>query len=558
MLRQMRLWLLLLSVFLVIASGIIYELLIAAYSAYLQGDSIYQFSLTIGLFMSAMGVGSYLSGKVEKQIESFLITIELSLALIGTFSIFLLGVIDLYTPIYTPSSHLLTFILGVLTGFPVPLVIRLSETKLPTKNLLANVLFIDYIGALAGSLILPLWLLPHFGFDKSAIFAATLSFIGALFATFLLYEELIPFKKISFFIFVVSFALFFSWNFNESLLKKLKHRKNPQLQEVFLHHSLYQELRFVRYKKSYYLSLNGQPQFSTQDERRYHESLIHPAMSLASSRRRILLLGGGDGLALREVWKYHDVEKVIMVDLDPAMTQFGQQNAVIRRLNRHSMKPLKRHRHYCVYRWLCSGRAPRLLWSLPRKAAKADCPSYSHSLPSEPDCHLSIEKKSQEQQLIIKNRDAWKFIEESRERFPVIISDLPDATNIALSKLYSVEFYRMLKKHLAPQGMLTVQSTSVSPFFRRGYWCIVNTIRAAGFRAKGYHVWVPSYGLHTTFTLAAHESIDLTQLHLKVPTLFLNDDFLPALFWFPKDIAEIPTPINRIDTHILLKLLLHG
>ena len=555
--NKLRSWLFLTSIFLMIASGIIYELLIAAYSAYLQGDSIYQYSLTIGLFMSAMGVGSYLTHYIKDNPIDRLGLAQLTMALLGGYSVLLLGIVDLYTPSYRLFSHLWTFILGALIGVQLPLAMHIIENKFSIKKLIANVLFIDYVGALVGSLILPWYLMPHLGFAKTSLFAGYICLLAFSLLMIAFRKELHQKKKHLILFLIVGIFLFIGWKKNESFLSYLRQLKQPKAELAYLYRSPYQELRFMRYKKSYFLALNKQPQFSTQDEQRYHEVLIHPAMTLASSRQRVLILGGGDGLALREIWRYHDVKEVVMVDLDPAMTNFGKNNPTMKRFNHNSMQAQKR-RYYCLYEWSCRHKKPQLLYSL-QIPQQRSCPSYTRPLPhSNPHCRLHTRRTSTLQRLHIYNRDAWKYVEEGKSLFSVIISDLPDATNISLSKLYSVEFYKMLRRRLAPKGMIGIQSTSVSPYFRRGYWCIVNTVHEAGLITKGYQVWVPSYGLHTSFTLASKNKIDLKKLHLRVPTRFLNDLFFPALFWFPKDMNHIKTPINRIDTHILLQLLLHG
>ena len=243
------------------------------------------------------------------------------------------------------------------------------------------------------------------------------------------------------------------------------------------------------------LTLNGHPQFSTRDEHRYHEALVHPPMALARSRANVLILGGGDGLALREVWKYPDVDRATLVDLDPAMTDLGKYDARFTKWNVASMAD------------------PRL---------------------------------------VVRNEDAWKFLEAGRELFDVIIVDLPDPTNISLSKLYSVEFYTRLRARLAPGGMAAIQSGEISPLRRRPFWCIVRTLRAAGLHVRPYSLFTQTFGVYV-WSLVSHEPFDPLRATVDVPSRYLDGASYPALFLWDKDLAEVPVRENRIDTHILLR-----
>jgi len=362
------------------------------------------------------------------------------------------------------------------------------------------------VGALGGSLLLSWSLLPALGFAKTAQATGMLC-LGSAFLLSLSHLKQSRLLQAELLICMLLGALCFSlWGKDERYIEQLTLRTLPQAKLVYSKRSRYQEIRFVRYKGHHFLTLNRQPQFSTQDEHRYHEALVHPAMSLAPSRKRVLILGGGDGLALREIWRYPDVREVVMVDLDPEMTRFGLEHPIMRKYNQDAMR---------------IGR-----------------------------------QKGSKRALHILNLDAWKYIYDHKKTFDVILSDLPDATNISLSKLYSVEFYRLLRKRLANKGVMAIQATSISPGRRKAFWCIHNTIQHARFHTLGYHVWVPSFGQHTTFVLASKNPLRPQEIRFKIPTRYISEALLPSLFWFPKDIAPLATKINRIDTHILLRYLL--
>lgn len=549
----------LIAVFMVVGSGVVYELLIAATSAHLWGDSIYQFSLTIGLFMSAMGVGSYLSQKLEGPLVDALSAVWCILALAGGATFFVLRVADLYTASYLIVAYIWTALLGSLVGISLPLAMRIIEAHRSVKDLLAQVLFVDYLGALVGSLALPWFLLPRFGFAKTSVAVAGVCLLGCILLLIGFGRDSDYLGRRVLWMPTIGVLLLLGWFGSEPLLHDMVNRYYKGIKEVYVMRSPYQEIRFVEYKKSQFLFLNRQPQFSSQDERRYHEALVHPPMSLAPSRKRVLILGGGDGLAMREIWKYHDVEEVVMVDLDKAMTRFGKEHPTMAKMNQRSMKSSLQTRWYCLYEARCIGRkGSKLLWQQQQPLPTQACPAWAPQAPMAKGCTLHTRKVKRVQKFHIFNRDAWKYMEQTPKSFSVIISDLPDATNISLSKLYSIEFYRLMRRRLAPQGMISIQSTSVMPGYRRAYWCIVHTIGASGLKTRGYHAWVPSFGVHTTFTLASHKPITPQSIRWRVPTTFLNQEMVSSLFWFPKDIQEVKTRVNRIDTHILLRYLLKG
>jgi spermidine synthase len=219
----------------------------------------------------------------------------------------------------------------------------------------------------------------------------------------------------------------------------------------------------------------------------------------------VLILGGGDGLAAREVLKYPEVEEVTLVDLDPAMTKLAVGYHELAALNRHSLTNPKLH---------------------------------------------------------VLNEDAMAWLGETQpndgrqagrgsdgRKFDIVIVDFPDPNNFSLGKLYTTRFYALLKGHLAEGGVAVVQSTS--PLFaRQSYWCIDATIRAAGFRTRPYHVWVPSFG-EWGYVLAAPEP--LVEHHALPDELkFLSPETMASLFQFPRDMDEVPAEVNRLNNQVLV------
>jgi spermidine synthase len=222
------------------------------------------------------------------------------------------------------------------------------------------------------------------------------------------------------------------------------------------------------------LFLNGDLQFSSIDEYRYHESLVHPV--LAGARGRVLVLGGGDGLALREVLKYPDVREAVEVELDPAVLRLAERDPRVAGLNEHAMAD------------------PRV------KVVVAD---------------------------------AFAWLRETDARFDAVIIDMPDPDATATAKLYSQEFYLLARRALAPGGRLVVQAGS--PYFApRTFDCILNTIRAAGLGVTPYHVNVPTFG-DWGFALAQDGVAPDLRVAPPEPLRFLTEPTLAAAKVFPAD-----------------------
>jgi spermidine synthase len=243
------------------------------------------------------------------------------------------------------------------------------------------------------------------------------------------------------------------------------------------------------------LFLNGNLQFSSADEYRYHEALVHPAMVAVGAPRRVLILGGGDGLALREVLAHRSVEQVTLVDLDPAMTRLAAELPPLRQLNRAALDDAR---------------------------------------------------------VTVVNQDAFVWLGDAPGAWDAVIIDFPDPNTFALSKLYTTRFYRMLRVALAPGAAVAVQATS--PLFaRRSFWCIVETMRAAGFVVHPYHTAVPSFGVWG-FALARTAPFDPpTRAPRGLRLRHVDDEAMAGLFRFPADMAPVAVDINQLDDQMLVR-----
>jgi spermidine synthase len=485
---------LLVSVLLIAACGLIYELVAGALASYLLGDSVTQFSTVIGTYLFAMGVGSWLSRFVGRGLAARFILVELMVGVVGGFSSAALFLAFAYTDAFRLLLYLLVFVIGTLVGLEIPLLMRLLRDRFQFKDVVANVLTFDYLGALGASLLFPIVLVPKLGLVRAPMLFGAVNVAVALWTTQILRESLAPTMRRALQVAcLAALALLGAglWRANDILDLA---EANLYADDIVLARTTpYQRIVMTAWKNDLRLFLNANLQFSSRDEYRYHEALVHPGLAALPSARRVLILGGGDGLALREVLKYPGVRHVTLVDLDPEMTRLFSTHDELRRLNEGSLGD-------------------------PRVA--------------------------------IVNADAFTWLDTPGEPFDFAVVDFPDPSNFALGKLYTTTFYRMLVRRLAPGAMLVVQATS--PLFaRHAYWCIVATIEQAGLAVAPYHVYVPSFG-EWGFVLAGTQPPTVATT-LPEGLRFLNVKSLPELFDFPVDMARVPVEPNRLHTQALVR-----
>ena len=486
---------LIISVFIVASCGLAYELIIAALASYLLGDSILQFSSIIGLYLFSMGIGAHLTRyiKDEDALTRF-IEIELLVGIIGGLSALALFVaFGLAAAPFRSLLYAFVLITGIIVGMEIPLVMRvLHREQAAFADLVARVLTFDYLGALAVSLLFPLLLAPHLGMARSALFFGILNAAVALLTARVFRRQLPRYPALCLRAWLVLAALAIAFlAANRITAFAEQHYYGDPV--VYERHTPYQRLVITRWKDDTRLYLNGNLQFSSRDEARYHEALVLPAMQMVQNAARILILGGGDGLAAREVLKYPQVKHVTLVDLDPDMTATFKTSATLSALNQGSLSHPKMH---------------------------------------------------------VVNDDAAKWLEGSSEKFDVIIIDLPDPSNFSLGKLYSVPMYRLVARHLQPQGKIVVQSTS--PYFApNAYWSVVATLEAAGLSTAPYHVYVPSFG-EWGFVLAGFDKQFPVPQKFDVPTRYLNAQTAAEMFRFPPDMARRKVEPNYLNNQILV------
>ena len=482
-----------LNVLIVATCGLIYELLAGTLASYVLGDSITQFSLIIGIYLSALGAGAWLSGFIEKGLARRFIEVELGVAILGGASAPLLFLSFSRLSYFHIILYVVVFAIGVLVGLELPLLMRILKDNLDFKDLVSRVLTFDYIGALVASILFPIFLVPKLGLVRTSLLFGLLNGLVGLWGTWqmrgLITGSVMGLRiRASFVILLLAAGVV-----KANALTTLAEDNLFADEIIYTRTTPYQRIVITRGRAGFQLFLNGNLQFSSADEYRYHESLVHPAMMLAKQPHRVLVMGGGDGLALREILKYPSVESVTLVDLDPAMTGLAYSFPPLGVLNNHSYDDSRVH---------------------------------------------------------VVNKDAMIWLEGSTDPFDVAIVDFPDPNSFALGKLFTTRFYRLLKQHLTADSAISVQCTS--PLFARtSYWCIVRTIEAAGFSVKPYQTAVPSFGVWG-FALARLQPFD-APVHAPPGLRFLDDPAMAGLFIMPADMAPVPVEINRLDNQVLVR-----
>ncbi len=484
--------LLLVTALVIAVCGLVYELLAGTLASYLLGDSVFQFSTVIGAYLSAMGAGSWLSGRIEREPARRFVEVELAVAVVGGAATPVLFLAFAHLAAFQLVLYLFVVAVGVLVGLEIPLLLRVLRDRYRFQDLIARVLTADYAGALVASLLFPIFLVPHLGLVRTGLAFGLLNALVAYWSTHLLKDALPSPRPLRWAAAAVLAALAAGLA-GAGKLTSLAEEGAYADAIVFAKSTPYQRIVVTQGRAGFQLFLNGNLQFSSADEHRYHEALVHPAMALAPGARRVLVLGGGDGLAARELLKYPGLE-IDLVELDPAMIDLAKNFPLLRELNQGSFRSPRVHLHAA---------------------------------------------------------DAYQWLQANRERFDAAIVDFPDPNNFSLGKLYTSYFYRLLRRSLAPGAPVVVQSTS--PLMaRQSFWCVARTLEAAGLATHAYHVAVPSFG-EWGYVLAMDRPFEPPARLADVPLRYLNDSFLPTLFVFPSDMDRVPVDVNRLDNQVLVQ-----
>ncbi|MDL1964371.1 MAG: polyamine aminopropyltransferase [Deltaproteobacteria bacterium] len=485
-------------------AGIVAEFVLSTLATYLIGNAVFQWTIVMSLMLFAMGLGSRLSKYFKYRLLDTFVLVEFSLSILCSSSTVLAYGLAAYTAHINLLIYLTAMVIGGLIGLEIPLVTRLNETHEELKYNIATMMEKDYYGSLLGGLFFAFFALPYLGLTYTPIILGAINF---LVASLLLWSffHLIQRKKVVVSAFAASclFLIFLTVLAKPIIMYSEQRQYKDKI--IYAQQSLYQKIVITQWKEYYWLFINGQQQFSSFDEEKYHEPLVHPAMKLSANQKNILILGGGDGLALREVLKYPDVKSVTIVDLDQAMTDLAAQHPALVDINKASMND------------------PRIE---------------------------------------VVNQDAGMFLKEDDHYYGAVIIDLPDPDSIDLMHLYCVNFYRLVARHLRPGGVMVTQATS--PYFsQQAFLCIIKTINKAGFTSLAYHNQIPTMGEWGWVLGVKSAEMDEQTLKQRIlttdfdslKTRFLNNNAMVSMIHFGKGVID-PNHMDKIKINTRLNPVL--
>lgn len=491
-------------------SGVVAEYILSTLATYMLGDSIFQWIMIVSLMLFSMGLGSRISKVFDSSLFQKFLYLEFTLSLLVSFSPLLIYTIFSLTTAFGILIYILAIAIGILIGMEIPLVIRINDEYEMLKYNISNILENDYYGSLLGGVFFAFIGLPYLGLTFTPFVLGLVNFLVAtalitiLWNTFNIKDRRkLMSRGIIVFIFLV--AGFFM----AQPIILYGEQKKYKDKIIYTHQSKYQRIVITQWRNDYWLYLNGNQQLCTRDEIMYHEPLVHPAMTLHPYPTNVLILGGGDGCAAREVLKYPEVEKITLVDLDPEVTNLGQKHPVLTKLNNNS---------------------------------------------------LSNEK------VVIINDDAYNYVQETKEFFDVIFIDLPDPRSVELGRLYSLEFYKNCRRLLRQQGVLVTQAGS--PYFAtRAFLCINKTLEEAGFITQPLHNQVVTMG-EWGWILAQKESpydnLKKVLQNLRfngIETNWINNEAMQLITSFGKNTyiwKQDTVRVNRIHDPVLYKYYIKG
>lgn len=471
-------------------SGIVAEFTLSTLASYLLGNTTLQWTLVMSLMLFTMGVGSRVSRYLTRNLLDTFIAVEFVLSVLCATS----AVAAYFGTAFLGESTLVIYTyagaIGLLIGMEIPLVARMNDAYEGLRTNIASVMEKDYYGALFGGLLFAFFALPHLGLTYTPIALGAVNFAvaGVLYWS---YRDLTAHRhRLQAAFWTVGVGIILLAAFARPIIL-FGEQSSYRDRVVFSAQTPYQKIVVTEWNGDHWLFINGSVQFSTFDEERYHEPLVHPAMRLHPSARRVLILGGGDGLALREVLEHDTVESAVLVDLDPEMTRLGREHPIFVAAN---------------------------------EGAFAD------------------------PRVTVVHADAGKFVRDSRADtrdtdpgFEVILVDLPDPKGPDLARLYTRDFYRDCVQLLTPGGILVTQATS--PLHaNRAFLCIWKTVEAAGFTAVPYQAAIPTMGTWGWILATPDGTVDRTTLVDRLTGLrfdgleteYLNNEAMVGMLQFWK------------------------
>lgn len=506
------------------ASGLVNEYVLATITTYILGNSIEQFSIVIACMMLMMGVSGFVQSKMsDSNLLQKFIAVEVLMAILGGFApLAIYASFGFFEHHFQFVHYFFVLSVGFLIGFEIPLVMRIIEQqKIDLKTNLTIVYAMDYVGAFIGAIIWVKYLLKNFPLTEISFIVAGFNFIvAALTIIYFLNCKIIKKPLLQTALLLITAALLIAGFMTNRDISHLLEQRFYEDPIVYKNTTKYQHLVITHNSdlNDTRLYINGNTQFSSLDEVRYHDFLVHPLMAASPSIDHVLVLGGGDGLALREINKYKAIKTVTLVDLDPEMVNIASSNTILTALNNDSFKNAK-----------VKTSAANISEPGTKKAIYLSEDTYTTEIP---EFVASV---------TVYNIDADQFLKKRPDmKWDAVIIDLPDPSSIELSKLYSKQFYQSLRRYLSPNAFVSIQSTS--PYHaKEAYLAIGSTLQAAGFNTLPYRQNIPSFGDWGYYLAWTNDETPLelkkrlSNLHdFSVNTNFITPELLAASFAFGK------------------------
>ena len=490
-------------------SGIVAEYMLASLATYFLGDSVVQWTMILSVMLFAMGLGSRISKSINKNLLFKFIIAEFALSLLVSFSVLLAYSIAAYTLYEGFLIYGFALGIGFLIGLEIPLVTRINEDNEDLRINISSVLENDYYGSLLGGIFFAFIAIQFIGLTYTPFVLGSINFIVALILLFAVDNNKEGFSKTKGIIWALPVALLMLTGvvFAQDIVQFGDQKKYLD-KVVFSKQTRYQKLTVTQWKKDYWLYINGNQQLSTIDEFMYHEPMVHTSVALSNKKNlRVLILGGGDGCAARELLKYDDINSIQLVDLDPEMTNLASTNSIFIKLNEGALSNKKVH---------------------------------------------------------VKNDDAFTYLSNSTDFYDIIIVDLPDPKTVELGRLYTKEFYRLAFLHLNKNGVFITQAGS--PYFAaKAFYCIDKSLQAAGFNTLPLHNQVMTLG--EWGWVLGHKELPSKNMKEKllntdfsnIETKWLNSESISEITSFGKPLSDTSnTQVNSIHNPVLYRYYLNG
>ncbi|GAF01427.1 spermidine synthase [Saccharicrinis fermentans DSM 9555 = JCM 21142] len=491
-------------------SGIVAEYLLSTLASYFLGDSTVQWALIVSTMMFSMGLGSRISKSFESRLTEKFLMLEFILSLVVSFVPLIVYTASAYMQSLSILIYSCSITIGILIGMEIPLVTRINDQYDDLRVNISKVLENDYYGSLLGGVFFAFIGIPFLGINYTPFVLGLVNFSVAI-GVYIFLKKYIDsgFKKYFNVAIVFISIIIIGGAFMADPIIKYGEQRKYKDKVVYAEQTRYQRIVITQWKKDFWLYLNGNQQLCTMDEMMYHEPLVHPAMSLHPLPKDVLVFGGGDGCAVREILKYQTTDKITLVDLDPAMTKLGMEYPLLTELNKGALSNKK---------------------------------------------------------VEILNKDGFVFLNEDTAFYDVVIIDLPDPRTVELGRLYSEEFYRTAYKHLRPGGVIITQAGS--PYFAtKAFKCIIKTMESAGFNTIALHnqvitlgEWGWSLGVKTDGAYPLKKA--LQSLRFKdIETRWIDHEAMQLITSFGKNIypgQSDSVQVNKIQDPVLYRYYLKG